>query len=237
MKNAKRKVAAMVTMSVMLVPGVAVANDTHGTSTSKSNTTTATFDGYRAMCVKSITDRQTRLDRAAAAVANSPDARDAQLTAIILVSKSSLIALQAEIDSDTGDLAALKEDCKRIVTDNRIYALRLPQINLVMSVDRLNASSVKFDALHAQLVAAIAAANAAGDPDATEATETLTKLEAKLASAKATLDGIDVDALRAITPADYNANKKVLQPYLQAVRSAHSDVKKAAKSAKYIAQL
>jgi hypothetical protein len=189
------------------------------------------------MCVKSITDRQARLDRAAAKVANSPDAHDAQLMAIILASKSSLIALQAEIDGDTGDLTALKEDCKRIVTDNRIYALRLPQINLVMSIDRLDASLVKFDALHDQLVAAIAAANTAGDPDAAEAAETLTKLEAKLASAKATLDGIDVDALLAITPADYNANKKVLQPYLQAVRSAHSDVKKAAKSAKHIAEL
>jgi len=49
--------------------------------------------------------------------------------------------------------------------------------------------------------------------------KTLTKLEAKLASAKATLDGIDRRRrMLAITPADYNANKKWLQPYLQAVR-------------------
>jgi hypothetical protein len=217
-----KTVAGMATMGVMLFPGAAFANDratndAHTTSTANhsdgksrgdqhtSNSKGTSFDDVKARCVKAIADRQARLDRVATKVAANPDPHDADLLAIIASSKSALVALQAEIDADTGDLAALKEDCQRIVTDNRIYALRLPQINLVMSIDRLDASMAKFDALHDQLVAAIAAANTAGDPDAAEAAETLTKLEAKLASAKTTLDGIDVGALLALTPADYNA--------------------------------
>ena len=197
----------------------------------------ASFDDVKAKCVKAITDRQARLDKAAAKVAKSPDPHDAALNTIITNSKSALAALQTEIEGDTGDLTALKEDCQRIVTDLRIYALRLPQINLVMSIDRLNSSMDKFDTLHDQLVAAIAAANTAGDPDAADAAALLTKLEEKLASAKTKLDGVDVDALLAITPADYNANKNVLKPYLQAVRSASSDVRKASQLAKHIAKM
>jgi hypothetical protein len=252
----KRTVAGMVTMGVLLFPGVAFANDkahnekssnekssnekTHNEKTStddKHDSAAASFDEIKAKCVKAITDRQASLDRAATNVLKTSDPHDGVLTTLITNSQNALAALLVEVNADTGDLAALKQDCQRIVTDNRIYALRLPQINAVMSIDRLNASLVKFGTLHDQLVAAIAAANSSSDPDAAEATATLAELEAKLASAKATLDGIDINALLAITPADYNANKNVLQPYLQAVRSAHSDVKQAAKLAKHIAKL
>jgi len=89
----------------------------------------------------------------------------------------------------------------------------------------------------ADLAAAIAAANTAGDPDAAEAAELSTKLEAKLASATTKIDGIDVAGLLAITPAGYNTDKKVLHPYLQSVRSARSDVKKASQLARHIARL
>ena len=254
MNKMNKTVAGMVTLGVLLFPGVASANDKHDTGpTPTANSTDtkgrtdvrktnvsvkdqASFDEVKAKCVKAITDRQASLDKAAAKVAKSPDPHDAALNTIITDSKTALTALQTQIEADT-DLTALKADCQRVVTDLRIYALRLPQINLVMSIDRLDASLVKFGTLHDQLVAAIAAANTAGDPDAANAAALLTKLEAKLASAKTKLDGIDVDALLAITPADYNANKNVLKPYLQAVRSANSDVRDAAQLARHIAKL
>ncbi|MEO5841162.1 MAG: hypothetical protein ABIQ73_13220 [Acidimicrobiales bacterium] len=241
MTKVKNAVVATIALSVMLIPGIAGANDKRptgrGDQREASTKAAATFDDLKARCTKAIADRQAKLDRLTAKIAQNPDAHDAELNTIITTAKSGLIALQAVIDSNTSDLALLKTDCQRIVTDLRIYALRVPQINLVMSIDKLDAAMAKLAPLHDELAAAIAAANTAGDPDAAEAAELLTKLEARLASATTKIDGIDVNALLAITPGVYNTDKKVLHPYLQAVRSARSDIKKASQVARHIAKL
>lgn len=253
MTTFKRSVAATVAMGVLIIPGIAAANDKNRTDTSATSNSSdssgrddkrkanakaaATFDEVKARCVKAIADRQAKLDRLTTKVAQSADLHDADLNAIITTAKSGLIVLQAAIDVNAGDLAALKVDCQRIVTDLRIYALRVPQINLVMSIDKFDAAMAKLAGLQGELAAAIAAANTAGDPDAAEAAELLAKLEAKLASAMTRIDGIDVAGLLAITPAGYNTDKKVLHPYLQSVRSVRSDLKKASQLARYIAEL
>jgi hypothetical protein len=84
---------------------------------------------------------------------------------------------------------------------------------------------------------AVAAAGAAGDPDAADAQELLGVLEMKLADAQGKIDGIDVASLLTVTPAVYNAGKKVLSPALQAVRSARADIKKASQLARHIVHL
>jgi hypothetical protein len=160
--------------------------DATGTSATKA---AATIEGVKAKCVKAIADRQSKLDGLAAKVAQSPDPHDDDLSAIITTSRSGLIALRAAIEANTSDLATLKRDCQRVLIDLRIYELRVPQINLVMSID-------------------------------------------KLATATTKIDGVDVAGLLAITPSVYNADKKVLRPYLQSVRSARSDLAKASQFAK-----
>jgi hypothetical protein len=215
MARLKRTVAGAVALGVLFIPGIAAANDRRPTATA------TTFDDVKTRCTKSIADRQAKLDRLSAQIAKSVDPHDADLNTIITTAKSGLIALQASIDGNAGDLATLKSDCQRIVTDLRIYALRVPQINLVMSIDTFDAAMAKLAPLHDQLAAA-------GDPDAAEA-------EAKLASATTKIDGIDIDSLLAITPGTYNADKKVLGSYLQSVRSARSDLEKASQLARHIA--
>jgi hypothetical protein len=229
MSKTRNVVIATVTAFVLLCPGAASAHETTKAASS--------FDRTKALCLRAISQRQATLDRLTTKVAANADPHDADLVALITTAKSGLIAAQAAIEGTTSDGAALKDACRHIVTDLRIYALRVPQINLVMTVDKLDAAMAKFDALHDQLADAVAAAGAAGDPDAAKAQEQLDKLDAKRASVGAKIDGIDVDALIAITPGAYNADKKVLRPYLQEVRALRADVKKASQLAKHIARL
>jgi hypothetical protein len=205
MTKLKNSVVGTIAMGVLLMPGIAAANDKQPTASS------ATFGVVKAKCAKAIADRQSKLDELAAKVVQSPDPHDAELNAIITTSRSGLIALQAAIEANTGDLARLKQDCERVITDLRIYALRVPQINLVMSIDKFDAAMAKLATLHDEL---------------------LTKLADMLATATAKIDGIDVAGLLAITPASYNADKKVLRPYLQSVRSVRADLEKASQFAK-----
>lgn len=251
MTKLKNAIVGTMALGVLFIPGIATANDKHATGGSatanstektrsdqrKADAKAATFDEVKSRCVKAIADRQARLDRLALKVGQTVDEHDLALQAIIVTSQSGLIALKAAIDGNTSDLATLKEDCQRIVTDLRIYALRVPQINLVMSIDKFDTAMAKLATLHDELAAAIVAAQNAGDPDAAQAAELLTKLEAKLASATTKSDGIDVAGLLAITPGAYNADKRVLNPYLQSVRSARSDLKKASQLARQIAEL
>ena len=207
MTKLKNAVVSTMALGVLLVPGISVANDKPATTSAKA----ATFEDAKARCLKLIADRQAKLDRLTAKVAESPDPHDAELTAIITTSKSGLIALQAAIEANTSNLAALRADCQRIITDLRIYALRVPQINLVMSIDKFDAAMAKLATLHDELPPS---------------------LVDKLATAKAKIDGIDVAGLLAITPAGYNVDRKVLSPYLQTVRSARSDLEKISQFAK-----
>ena len=204
----KNAVVGTMALGVLLVPGISVANDKPATSSAKA---TATFEEVKSRCLKGIDDRQARLARLATKVGQTADEHDPALQAIIVTSQSGLIALKATIESNTSDLVALKRDCQRIITDLRIYALRVPQINLVMSIDKLDAAMAKLATLHDEL-----------PPNLVD----------KLATATAKIDGIDVAGLLAITPAGYNVDKKVLHPYLQSVRSARSDLEKISQFAK-----
>ena len=202
MTKLKNAVVGSMALGILLVPGISVANDKPATSSAKA---AATFEDAKDRCLKGIDDRQARLARLATKVGQTPDAHDPALQAIIVTSQSGLIALKAAIEADTSDLVALKRDCQRIVTDLRIYALRVPQINLVMSIDKLDTAMAKLATLHDEMPS---------------------NLVDKLAAATAKIDGIDVAGLLAITPAGYNVDKKVLIPYLQSVRSARSDLEK-----------
>ena len=237
MRKTKNVVIATVTAAVLLCPGAASAHEKQGGPRASDTKAASSFDQTKRWCLEAVSARQAKLDRMGAKVAATADPHDAPLVALITTAKSGLIAAQAAIEGIASDSAALKEACRSIVTDLRIYALRVPQINLVMTFDKLDAATSKFDALHGQLVDAVAAAGAAGDPDAAKVHEQLGKLDAKLASVGAKIDAIDVRALLAITPGAYNADKKVLRPYLQEVRAVRADVKKASQLARHIARL
>ena len=114
-----------------------------------------------------IQDQINPLSRAEARLSAAPAVHAAALQILIDQGQASLTTIKAEIDANTADFAALKTDCATIPA-LRILALRIPQINLVMALDKLNTALPTLDQMVIDLGDAVEAATAAGDPDAAE---------------------------------------------------------------------
>ena len=109
-------------MGALFIPGIATANDKHGTTTrrpsdwtektgrSDQRTTSTkaaarTFEEVKSRCLKGIAGRQARLDRLGAKVGQTVDEHDLALLAIVTTSPKWAISLKATIEANTGDLA------------------------------------------------------------------------------------------------------------------------------------
>lgn len=188
----------------------------------------------RASCLSAISERQVQLDvllEKATASSTLTDAHEGTIGSIISAAKAGLNGLEAEVQADS-DVATLKEDCKAVATDYRVFALRTPQVHLALAGDRTATGVVKGNEIAATLQTAIDAAEADGK-DVSEVSALLAEMNAKLASAASSLSGV-VDSELGYTPADWNANHSVLGSAGTAVRSAHADVKAALVDAKAI---
>src|SRR5688572_33163785 len=107
MTKLKNAVVGTMALGVLLVPGISAANDKPATSSAKA---TATFEEVKSRCLKGIDDRQAWLGRLSTKVGQAADEHDPALQAIIVTSRSGLIAVKAAIDANTSDLVALKRD-------------------------------------------------------------------------------------------------------------------------------
>ena len=196
-----------------------------------------TVAGLKARCTEQINRRLTDLDRLAARVAERADvltdAHEAAIATIITDAKAGLLVLRGEIDA-AATLDALKPLCSRVVTDFRIYALRIPQVNIVLAVDAIGAKQAMFATLRDKLVAAIAVGTTPDNSSPLAAL--LAEFDAHVLAMVAAADGVADPAL-AKTVADYNTNPKVLKPFVEAMRTARSEAKGAAKSARSILRL
>ena len=196
-----------------------------------------TVASLKARCTEQITRRLTDLDRLAARVAERADvltdAHEVAIAMIITDASAGLLVLQGEIDATT-TLDALKPLCSRIVTDFRIYALRIPQVNIVLAADAIGAKQAMFATLRDELVAAIAVGTTPDNESRLAAL--LAEFDAHVLAMVAAADGVADPAL-ATTVADYNTNPKVLKPFVAAMRTARGEAKGAAKSARSILRL
>ena len=196
-----------------------------------------TVAGLKARCTEQITRRLTDLDRLAARVAERADVltddHEGAIALIITDAKAGLLALQGDIDTAT-TLDALRPLCSRIVTDFRIYALRIPQVNIVLAADAIGAKQAMFATLRDKLVAAIAVGTT---PDtASRLVALLAEFDAHVLAMVAAADGVADPALDT-TVAEYNTNPKVLKPFVEAMRTSRAEAKGAAKSARSILRL
>ena len=192
----------------------------------------------RDKCLKEIDRRLEEIDELLAKVADDDTATPAHkiaLTAILNSAKTGLATLRAKIEADT-DPTQLQADCQSIFTDFRIYALRVPQVNLVLAADRALAQQTKFASLKTKLQQAIADATTAGNPNVTRAQDLLTDFDAKVAAGLAEATGV-ADAVILLTPADWNANHDVLKPFITKLRNVRSDFRAASKDARQILAL
>jgi len=157
----------------------------------------------------------TTLQGRVAAAGGLADANRAALEAQLGADTSGLTALRAEIDGET-NVAALRADLKKIVTDFRIYALVVPVTAEVIATDAELAGVVRLATLGAKLQARIDVDKAAGK-DVTQAQSDLDAMRAKTAQVSALVAGIPASVL-ALTPAQLNAG--TARPILASSRTS-----------------
>ena len=218
---------------VIAAPAAAWAGPLRSTSATSSPTATTgpsdstrlTIDDLRSRCLAAIDVRLPALASARADVVANPHLTDADrsaLTTDIDQTTARLQTLQGQIKADT-TLATLREHCRSIFGDNRVFALVLPRTRLVVGADTATAAGDKLTAIAHKLADAIDKAQAAGR-DVHQAQADLDAMKAQIASGVAAAGTVPGSVL-GLTPADWNANHDVLTPARQQLRVARTDLK------------
>jgi hypothetical protein len=240
------RIVAVVALCVALVAATAGGAAATGGDYESSGTSS---------CLARLDRRVKDVDKLLAKVAAAPDvtaAHRSALTSMLQEARAGLVALRVEIVGLGGgavSLAAYHEEpatspepispeqqaaCERMVTDFRIYALRKPQVHLVLSADRVTGQRALFDILASELQAAIAAASS--DPDVAEAQRLLDDYRIRINEASLGAAGV-ADAVIGFGPADWNANPQILGDYVDVMREVKHDLKTAKKDARQIVAL
>jgi hypothetical protein len=179
----------------------------------------------RTRCLAAIAVRLPALSAARAGVtANGhvTDDHEAALISNIDETAARLNVLAGEIKADT-DLATLRDHCRSIFEDNRVFALVLPRTRLVVGADTAADAGAKLSDVAGKLADAIKAAEAAGE-DVHQAKLDLDMMQAQIASGVAAAGSIPGGIL-GLTPADWNANHEALTPAHQSLREARTELK------------
>jgi hypothetical protein len=190
-----------------------------------SDSTRRDIEAVRAKCLAAIDVRLTALSAAGAAVAVNDHVTDdhgAALTTDIDETLARLRTLAEAIKADS-DLATVRNHCRSIFEDNRVFALVLPRTRLVVGADTATDAGAKLRDVAGKLADAIDRAEAAGQ-DVTQAKIDLNALKAAVATGVAAA-GTVPGAVLGLTPADWNADHEVLTPARQSLRVARSDLR------------
>jgi hypothetical protein len=183
------------------------------------------IDDLRARCLAAIDVRLPALAAARTALTGNDhltDDHQAALESDIDQTAARLRDLANLIKADT-DLAAMRDHCRSIFEDNRVFALVLPRVRLVVGSDVASDAGAKLRDVAAKLADTIARAEAAGH-DVRQAKLDLDMMKAHIASGVASAGSVP-GAVLGLTPADWNANHDVLAPAQQSLRSARADLK------------
>jgi hypothetical protein len=240
MNHTLRKTIAGAVAATSLTLGFAATAYAQSTSTSPTRaaaTQNTLADALRTRCLADIDGRLAEIDKLNAAIAaakNLSPAHSSTLSNALSSAKSGLTALRATIAADSND--ALRADCQRIFTDYRIYALRVPQVHIVIGGDRIAAELPKLTDAANRLADVVAQATKNGNPNAAQAKTLLDDMNAKLADATKQSTGI-ADSVVNLTPPDWNANHDVLKPAVAALRATGVDLHAAGSDAKQIVNL
>jgi hypothetical protein len=202
-----------------------VSTNPSGNTQSPSDSTRRDIEVVRARCLAAIDVRLPALAAAKARLAANQhvtDDHEAAVGADIDETAARLRELAEAIKADT-DLAVLRDHCRSIFEDNRVFALVLPRAGLVVGADTAGDAAAKLRDVAVKLADAIERAEAAGQ-DVTQAERDLNAMKAAIASAAASAGSVP-GAVLGLTPADWNADHGVLTPARQSLRSARADLK------------
>ena len=147
---------------------------------------------------------------------------------------TSLNTLKAKIDADT-DLATLRTDVQSIVKAYRIFALYMPQVNIMAHADRMLALIDEMNAISVKLQTRIDAVKVAGK-DITSMMTFMTDRASKLTDATTQANNA-IAAVVSLTPDGYPGNRTAMQSAQKMLQTARQDVGAAEKDATQIREL
>lgn len=146
---------------------------------------------------------------------------------------TSLNTLKTNIDADT-DIAILRTDVQSIVKAYRIFALYMPQVNIMAHADRIIAVIDDMNAITIKLQTRIDEVKAAGkDTSAMQAL--MTDRASKLADATTQANNA-ITAVVSLTPDGFPGNKTTLQSAQKMLQTARAGLVAAEKDATQIRQ-
>ncbi|MSR71721.1 MAG: hypothetical protein EXS50_03655 [Candidatus Taylorbacteria bacterium] len=150
------------------------------------------------------------------------ESQKASIASSITIQISALTQLKAKIEADT-DIETLKADVKSVTEAYRIYALVLPQIEVVAAVDRLGSLIDTATTLGAKLQEQINQGVAAGK-DVTTAQSHLTDYNSRIADATIQAQSA-ITTVASLVPDQ--GDKTKMQSNTQALKEARTKIKTA----------
>ena len=157
----------------------------------------------------------------------------ATLTTLIQQNISNLSSLKSTISTIT-DPTQLKTEVQSIVKDYRIYALIVPQVQLIIATDNVISATDKLTTVATTLGQRINEQKAQGK-DVTELETALVTMQSKTLSAKAQAQRAQ-ELVMSLTPDGYPGNKGSLQTARSQLVAASRDIKDASQAARKIIQ-
>jgi hypothetical protein len=179
------------------------------------------IDAAKKICDTAVARRLTALGSAKADLGATPSvapADRATLDAQIDAERTGLTSLKATFDADT-TLAKVRSDCRKVVSDYRVYELLIPKLELVRAAGRVQAAAGTLHHLAGLLQARVDTAKARGK-DVTSAQGYVTDLGLKADAATKAVAGIPT-AVLPLDAAGYPGNRPVLVAARAPVDSAH----------------
>ena len=199
MRRLRTAVVALVVAagSVLVLPGLAGAQ-------------TGAIDAAKKICDAAVARRLTSLGSLKADLDATPSVASADratLDSQIDATGTGLTTLKATFDADA-TLAKVRIDCRRVVTDERVYALLIPRIELVRAAGRVQAAAGTLKHLAGLLQAGVNAARGQSK-DTTSAQGYVTDLGLKADVAAKAVAGVPA-AVLPLDAAGYPGNRPVL---------------------------
>jgi hypothetical protein len=183
-----------------------------------------------------ITRRTTSLTNLSNHISENKRLTDAQKTTFtsnMQTEITNLNALQTKITEET-DAATLRTDVKSIVSSYRIYALYMPQVQIVLASNSILDSVDKFNALGVKLQNRISDAQSA-EKDVSTLKTTYADFQGKVTDAQAQANDA-ISTVTSLQPQDYPGNKTTLQSARKMLQTARLDLKTARQDAQTIIQ-
>jgi hypothetical protein len=166
------------------------------------------------------------------------------LTATVHAQITSLTALKSQLTATSTATTTLAANIQSITQAYRIYAMVIPQVQILATADKVLTTSDTLTTLSAKLQAKITEAQATGSTTSANGSSTssaIADLNAKIADAKVQANAAItlVSGLKADNgdEAVLQANKKALKDAREKIRIGERDLKDAAKDAKNIVKL